>query len=122
MGLSVSTLVRADPDLMRDVNENSFGVLYGGVGSPYIPAQDFVVAHGVKSAFGFGGLLPGGDLDIVVLFSKVPITRATAELFKTLGLIMKLAIGALADKVFGPGFPRDESPPCKEPNMLVQRR
>jgi hypothetical protein len=106
MGLSVSTLVKADPALMLDVNENSLGVFHvpQAQGSPYIPAQkDFVIARGVKSALGFGGLLPSGDLFAVILFSRIYIPRATAELFKTLGLITKLAISPFArHRVFAP--------------------
>ena len=34
------------------------------IGNPFIPAQsDLVVAHGVRSVFGFGGLLPAGELE-----------------------------------------------------------
>ncbi len=112
MGLSVSTLVKADPALMLDVDENSLGVFHvpQAQGSPYVPAQkDFVLARGVKSALGFGGVVPGGDLFAVVLFSRVHIPRETAELFKTLGLITKLAISPFARRVFEdrPGVPRD---------------
>ena len=112
MGISVSTLVKADPALMLDVDENSLGVFHvpHAQGSPYVPAQqDFVLAHGVKSAVGFGGVVPGGDLFAVILFSKVQIPRATAELFKTLGLITKLGISPFARRVFADqsGVPRD---------------
>jgi hypothetical protein len=48
-------------------------------------------ALGVKSVLGFGGMLPSRDLFAVILFSKIHIPRAIAELFKTLGLIIKLA-------------------------------
>ena len=40
-------------------------------GSPYIPAQeDFVQPVGIRSVLGFGGMLPGGDIFVVILFSR----------------------------------------------------
>jgi hypothetical protein len=63
------------------------------LGSPFVPAQDpFVKRHGVRSVLGFGGMLPTGDLFTVILFTRVPVPRATAELFKPLALSTKLAI------------------------------
>ncbi|MFM8550852.1 MAG: ATP-binding protein, partial [Nitrospiraceae bacterium] len=63
------------------------------VGSPYLPGQgQIVVPYGVCSVLGFGGLLPTGSLFTVILFSKVPIPRETAELFKTLALSVKIAL------------------------------
>jgi hypothetical protein len=112
MGLSVSTLVKADPALMLDIDENSLGVFHvpQALGSPYVPAQkDFVVARGVQSVVGFGGLLPGGDLFAVILFSKVQIPRATAELFTTLGLITKLGICPFTHRVFADAPARHRS-------------
>lgn len=62
-----------------------------------------MVAYGVKSALGFGGLLPSRNVFAVILFSKTPIPRATAELFKTLGLMTRLAISPFdTDRVFAP--------------------
>jgi hypothetical protein len=104
LGLSTSTLLKPDPALMLDVEQRSFNVFHvpQATGSPYVPAQkDFVIPHGVKSVLGFGGLLPSGDLFAVILFSRVPIPRETAELFKTLALSAKLAIVSFAgDRVF----------------------
>lgn len=41
---------------------------------------------------GFGGVLPSGAVLAVILFSTVPISPATAELFKTLALCVKVAL------------------------------
>ncbi len=103
MGLSAQALVKGDRALMLDTEQTNFNVFHvpEALGSPYVPAQDFVRAQGLKSVLGFGGLLPSRDLFAVILFSKTHIPRATAELFKTLGLMVKLAIAPFdGDRVF----------------------
>ena len=63
------------------------------VNSPYVPGQqDFVIPFGVQSVFGCGGLLPTGDMFALVLFAKVPVTKDTADLFRTIALSVKLAL------------------------------
>jgi hypothetical protein len=51
-----------------------------------------VIPYGIRSVLGFGGILHTGDLFAVIIFSKVPIVRNTAELFKTLALNVKIAL------------------------------
>jgi len=93
-GLSAGVILRADSSLMLDAENTNFNVFHvpEAKGSPYVPAQDFVSALGVKSVLGFGGLLPSRDLFAVILFSKIRIPRATAEFFTTLGLMVRLAL------------------------------
>lgn len=95
MGVSVEALLGVDPNLVLDMNEHSLGVFHvpEARGSSYVPAQEFVRENGVKSVVGFGGPFSTGDVFVVVLFSRVYIPRPTAELFRTLGLIIRLAIG-----------------------------
>jgi len=50
------------------------------------------VPFGIRSVIGFGGMLPSGNLFAVILFTKVPIPRETADLFRPLALSVKLAI------------------------------
>jgi hypothetical protein len=105
MGLSAGALVKADSPLILGAGKSNFNVFHvpEALGSPYVPAQDFVSALTVKSVVGFGGLLPSRDLFAVILFSKIYIPRATAEVFRTLGQIVKLAIGFFdRDRVFAP--------------------
>ena len=107
LGLDISTVVNPDPAIIMDMAQKTYGVFYvpDAVGSPYIPAQaDFVMALGIKSVFGFGGVLPSGDVFTVILFSKVHITKETAELFKPLALNVKLALLPYNEKVFN-GIP-----------------
>jgi|CXWL01.1.fsa_nt_gi PAS domain S-box-containing protein len=63
------------------------------VNSPYVPGQeDFIVPFGVQSVFGCGGLLTTGDMFAFILFSKVAVSKETADLFKTVALSAKLAL------------------------------
>jgi serine phosphatase RsbU (regulator of sigma subunit) len=61
-------------------------------GSPDVPAQDFVREHGVRSVLGFGGVLPGGDVFAIILFTRVRIPEHVAELFQTVAVAAKLAL------------------------------
>jgi hypothetical protein len=95
LGVSFSALQEADPMLMLDMAQSAFNVFHvpEAQGSPHIPAQkEFVIPYKVKSAVGFGGLLPSGDLFAVILFSRVHVPRESAELFKILTLSTKLAL------------------------------
>jgi two-component system sensor histidine kinase UhpB len=89
-----------------DHEEKSYNVFYvpDAVGSPYVPVQDgFVRKYGVKSVLCFGGLLPSRDLFMVILFSKTPIPRHTAALFRSLALSAKASF--LAFDEAGPPEP-----------------
>src|SRR5205807_7868251 len=60
---------------------------------PFVPVQrEFVIPYGVRSVLGFGSLLPSGNLFVVVLFTKVFLSRSTADLFKPLALSTRLAL------------------------------
>jgi hypothetical protein len=93
-GVEVRSVLEPDESFLVDVEQKTFNVFHvaEAAGSPYIPAQDFVAAHGVRSVLGFGGMLATGDLYAVILFSKVAIPRDTADLFKTIALGVKLAV------------------------------
>lgn len=63
MGLKTAEFVRKTPAFINDFSKKNFGVLFVPVanGSPFVPAQSqFVVAYGVKSVLGFGGMFPMG--------------------------------------------------------------
>jgi hypothetical protein len=103
-GLDVNAVIRPDPNLLADLNQRTYNAFHvsEAVGSPYIPFQDdFVIPHGVKSVLGFGGMLGTGDLYAVILFAKIHIPRATADLAKTLALRVKEVVQPFAEaKVF----------------------
>lgn len=95
LGVEVGPLLSPDPRLLMDGRQHSFNVFHveQAAGSPFIPAQlAFVQPHGVESVLGFGGLLPPGELFATILFSRTPIGRETAELFRTLALNVKVAL------------------------------
>jgi hypothetical protein len=100
LGLSVSSVIRPAPGMLLDASE-SYNVFYvpEALGSPYIVAQDeFVVPYGIASVIGFGGLVASGDLFAAIMFSKVHVSAAVADLFKVIGLNMKLLILPFARK------------------------
>lgn len=95
LGLEAEELISPDPRLLLDLSERTYNVFHVPevLGSPWVPDQeDFVRRFGVRSALGFGGVLPFGDLFAVVLFSRAPIPRPSAERFRTLALHLKVAL------------------------------
>ncbi len=95
MGMDVSNVLNPDPNLSAELEGRVFNVYHvpDAIGSPYIPAQEeFVVRFGVKSAMGFGGMLPTGNLFALLIFSKTKIPRDTANLFKNIALNVRMAL------------------------------
>jgi hypothetical protein len=55
----------------------------------------------VESVLGFGGLLPSSELFATIFFTRVPIPRNVADMFRPLALNQKLALLPFVDrKVF----------------------
>ncbi len=103
LGLDIAAVISPDPSLLIDVAETTCNVFHvpDAVGSPHIPAQDFVARHGIQSVVGFGGFLPAGDLFTVILFSRHAIDVEVAELFKPLAISAKVAVVPFdGDQVF----------------------
>jgi hypothetical protein len=95
LGLEVSALLQPDPALLVDLEQKSYNVFHVAEarGSPYVPDQaDFVVPYGIRSVVGFGGMLPLANLFAVILFTTVPLSRETADLFRPVALSVKLAL------------------------------
>ena len=94
-GIEVSEIVSPDPSLIVDMEQKTYNTFYvsEAIGSPHIPAQDeFVIPYGIRSFLGFVGILMSGAFLAIVLFSKTPIPRETAESFKTLAPNIKQAV------------------------------
>ncbi len=103
LGPDVSSVINPNPEIMLDIEEKSFNVFHvaDAAGSPFIPAQDnFVVPYGIRSVLGVGGIFSMGDIFTVIIFSKVPISRQTAGMFRTLALNMKMAVMPFETRVF----------------------
>jgi len=101
LGIPMSELLRPAPEIIKDFERKNFGVFYVPVaaGSPFVPAQkEFVIPFGVQSVLGFGGILADGELFAVIIFSRTAIPSATAEMFRTIALSLKLGLLALFDK------------------------
>ena len=94
LGLDLSEVVLPDPSLFRQNAGRPCGVFYVPVaeGSDHVPAQDFVARYRIMSVLGFGGVLPSGFVYAVVMFSKVEIPAATADVFSSLSFAAQLAL------------------------------
>jgi hypothetical protein len=94
LGLDVHALVRPSPRILLARERDGFNVFHvaEAAASPYVPAQEWVRSHGVRSVVGFGFVIPPVDIFATILFARVPIERNTAELFKTLAISAKLAL------------------------------
>lgn len=95
MGVGVANVLNPDPKQASELEGRIFNVYHvpNALGSPYIPAQDeFVVPYGIKSAIGFGGMLPTGNLFALLIFAKTKIPRDTADLFKNIALHVRMAV------------------------------
>lgn len=94
IGLDIQQVIRVDDSIILDLERQNYNVFHvpEAAGSAFVPAQDFVVAHGIRSVLGFGGLFPSGDLFAIIIFSRAYIPRETAEMFRTLALSVKLAL------------------------------
>ena len=102
-GLEITNLLDPDPSCLQDMEQRTYNVFLVPEtrGSPYVPAQEeFVIPYGVKSTLGFGGLLPSGNLFAVIMFSRAPISRQIADLFKPLALAAKMPILSFEQVVF----------------------
>jgi len=94
-GLELTTVLNPDPTCLQDIEEKTYNVFHvpEARGSAYIPAQEeFVIPYGIRSVLGFGGLLPSGDLFATIMFSKIPVTAAVADLFRPLTLSVKIGL------------------------------
>ena len=103
-GLDLADVVRSGPDVVRSLEGKTYGVFHvpRAVGSPHIPAQDFVVRHRIRSVLGFGGSLASGDLFAVILFSRVDIPPEAADRFRTIALDVKgVLFGFRPEQTFG---------------------
>lgn len=70
-------------------------------GNPLVPAQeDFVILEKIQSVIGFGGALPSGKIFVFVNFSKVSISRDTANLFRPLALSVISALMPFEERIF----------------------
>ncbi|HVN28525.1 MAG TPA: hypothetical protein VMT64_08575 [Candidatus Binataceae bacterium] len=93
-GIEMSSLVDVKADVIRELDRKTYNVFYvpeTHIHGPFIPAQaEFVIPFGVKSALGFGGILPSGNLFALLMFTRVAIPMETARMFRTIALNVKM--------------------------------
>lgn len=94
LGIEVAAVVAPSAGLLVAADRTEYNVFHveQAAGSASIPAQDFVEAYGIRSAVGFGGLLPRGDMYAVVMFSRVPVGRLSAQLFRSIAIGVSLPL------------------------------
>lgn len=91
LGLELSSVLQPSGEVVKELAGKRHGVFHveTALGSPYIPAQEFVARYGIQSVVGFGGMLATGDLFAVILFSTVQVSAGSADRFRTLSLDVK---------------------------------
>ena len=101
LGVDIGALIASDARLLLDLDQHTFNVFHvaEAKGSTHIPAQrEFVVPYQVQSVVGFGGVLPNSELFATILFTRVPVARSTADMFRPLALNQKLAMLPFVDR------------------------
>jgi hypothetical protein len=95
LGVDLTTTTQPASNVSVDRTEHTLNVFHvaEAKGSPFVPAQEgFVIPFGIESILGIGGVFPSNEFFTIILFSRVKISRETAELFKTLATSIKLAL------------------------------
>jgi hypothetical protein len=92
LGLPLSWVQDPGTVMERQMLGSEVGVFFVGdathatdeLGRKIIPAQDFVTCHSVHSVFAVGGVVFGGAVFVLILFSQEPIESRTARAFMPL--------------------------------------
>ena len=95
LGVDTRRIVAGDREISPEVERRPYDVFYvaDARDHPSVPAQaDFVIPYGIRSAVGFGGILPDGEIFAVVGFSSVPIPEQAVDAFVAAALATKLAL------------------------------
>ncbi len=103
LGLEVTDVLNPDPSMLVDTDQKTYNVFHvpTALGSDYIVAQDeFVKPEGIKSVLGFGGLLPSGNLFVVIMFGRVAISSPAASMFKPISPRVNQALVPFETNVF----------------------
>jgi hypothetical protein len=118
LGMEVTTVLQPSPEVVKELAGKRHGVFHveDALGSPYIPAQDFVTEYGIRSVVGFGGMLFTGDLFAVILFSTVQVPATAADRFRTLALDVKSAFSRFGEANVFNGF---QARPASGPSTAV---
>lgn len=104
LGIEASAVVRPDPRQATVRSGRRYDLFFvpEAAGSPLVPDGAFVARHGIRSTVGFGGVLPSGELFAVVIFARVALTAAVAELLRSLALTVQALVVPHTYRVFAP--------------------
>ncbi|HZQ83085.1 MAG TPA: hypothetical protein VFB25_14010 [Gaiellaceae bacterium] len=102
LGLELADVVQPERKRVLELAQRTYGVFHveEAAGSPFVPAQEFVERHGVRSALGFGGVLYTGDFFAVVVFARVHVDARTADVVRVLSLATRVALLPFGMRVF----------------------
>jgi hypothetical protein len=102
LGLELADVVRPSEHRVVELAQKTYGVFHvsEAAGSQYVPAQDFVAEHGIRSALGFGGVLFTGDFFAVVMFCREPVSVNVSERVRILSLATRVALMPYGTRVF----------------------
>jgi len=109
MGIGSDWFDKLGPEILVKNLGRAAGVFYvrdaktwlDGRNRKIVSAQDFVIAHNIKTVFGLGGSYLNGSFVTMIMFTRETIAQSQAEAFMllvntfktaTLGLVMKGAI------------------------------
>jgi hypothetical protein len=95
LGMSVGGAVagRWDESELKRLGNGRVFYVRDAQGSAAVPDQQtFVMPHGVRSVIGFGGPLESGDFWALIMFTRVEVTPAVAQLFRMLATDVKIAL------------------------------
>ena len=93
LGVDIGVAASPSAGAASDPPPDNVFHLHEAASSREIPVQDaYLTSHKIRSVLGFGGLLPAGDLFVVVLFTKVSIGDAARDLFRALALAVKVGV------------------------------
>jgi hypothetical protein len=95
LGLDLDAVIAGRDATVRSTEARTYDVFHieEALGSPAIPAQEeFDIPYAIRSVVGFGGVLRSGELFAVVLFSRAPISPASAQRFRTIALDIRSAL------------------------------
>lgn len=106
LGVDQQALVARDEALLRSAADGKMYRVFfvpEAEGSPFIPAQDtFVRPYGIRSVLGWGGVLHGGELFAVILFTHVDIPEQSADRFRHIALDVKAALSLIGQTFADP--------------------
>jgi len=102
LGIELASVVRPDPsdNFARSGRRYDLFFVPEAAGSPLVPDVGFVERYRIRSTVGFGGVLPSGELFAVVLFTRVALTRAVADLLRSLALTVQALVMPHTYRVF----------------------